>query len=59
MQNETNAIKYGSRIIKFDLYCSKRRTLEISVYPNLQVQVKAPLGKSLDDIKERVKKKAQ
>lgn len=59
MQNETITIKYGSRIIKFDLYCSKRRTLEISVYPDLRVQVKASVDKSIDDIKERVKKRAQ
>ncbi len=55
---DTFAIRYGSKTINFDLVFMSRKTLEISVYPDLSVVVKAPEGKSIDEVKERVRSKA-
>lgn len=52
------SIRYGTKIISFTVCFMSRRTLEISVYPDLSVVVKAPNGKTLDEVKERVHKKA-
>lgn len=51
-------IKYGSSIITFELIFTDRKTLGITVNPDLSVQVKAPLDASRDKIFERVEKRA-
>jgi len=51
-------IQYGTQIISFELECSNRRTLEISVYPDLSVKVTAPLDRTLDEIKAKIHKRA-
>ncbi len=51
-------IKYGSQIIDFELIYSDRKTLGITVSPDLSVQVKAPINASRDKIFEKIEKRA-
>ena len=52
------AITYNGEIISFGLVRTKTKRLTISVCPNLSVEVKAPKGKSLSQIKARVERRA-
>ncbi len=52
------AIQFGSRTIVFRLEYSDRKTLGITVTPEMDVLVKAPAGTSLEKVKEKIKKKA-
>lgn len=54
-----DTIHYGSRQIDFRLDYSDRKTLGITVRPDLSVSVKAPLGASIERIKEKLVRKAQ
>jgi len=54
----TDFIEYGSKRIDFRLEYSDRRTLGITVTPDLEVLVKAPVDTAVDVIKERLRKKA-
>ncbi len=54
----TNSIQFGSRQIDFELQYSKRKTLGITVSPDMAVLVKAPEGTSLHTVHQKVKKKA-
>jgi predicted metal-dependent hydrolase len=54
----TDYIEYGSKRIDFRLEYSDRRTLGITVTPDLEVLVKAPVDTAVDVIKERLRKKA-
>lgn len=59
MVNASNKLynfSYGTHIIKFKLTYAERKTLGISILPNQSVLVNAPLGKSVGDIINRVKK---
>lgn len=49
---------YGSKRIDFRLEYSDRRTLGITVTPDLDVLVKAPMDTAVEVIKERLRKKA-
>lgn len=51
-------IQFGTKQIDFYLEYSERKTLGISVTPDLKVQVKAPLGTSLEKIKTKLRKRA-
>lgn len=51
-------IEYGSKTIEFQLQYSNRKTLGITVNPDLAITVKAPIDATLDTIKEKVRKKA-
>jgi len=51
-------VKYGAETIGFDLIYNQRTGLTIIVYPDLRVLVKAPSGRSFEDVKERVKRRA-
>ncbi len=51
-------IQFGSKKIEFYLEHSNRKTLGITVNPEMNVIVKAPVGASLEKIKEIVRKKA-
>jgi len=53
-----DGIKFGSRQIEFHLEYSNRRSLGITVTPDLFVSVKAPINTSLDKVKEKIRKKA-
>ncbi len=53
-----NSIQYGSKKIDFLLEYSARKTLGITVTPDLDVLVKAPFDSSIEKIKEKLSKKA-
>jgi predicted metal-dependent hydrolase len=53
-----HSIQFGSREIKFALTHSKRKSLGITVTPDMHVLVKAPHGAPLKKIKEKVRKRA-
>ena len=49
----TEAIQFGSRQIDFRLEYSNRKSMGISVTPELLVLVKAPVDTALDKVKEK------
>jgi predicted metal-dependent hydrolase len=52
------AIQFGSRTIDFRLEYSSRKSLGITVTPAMEVLVKAPDNTSMEQVKEKIKKKA-
>ncbi len=54
----TTSIQFGSKKIDFLVEYSARKTLGITVTPDLDVLVKAPIDSLLDKIKEKILKKA-
>ncbi len=54
----TAAIQFGSRTIGFRLEYSDRKSLGITVTPEMEVLVKAPTGTSIEKEKEKIRKKA-
>lgn len=52
------SIQFGSRVIEYCLEFSKRKSLDITVDPDMQVRVKAPEGASLEKINAVLLKKA-
>lgn len=54
----TSAIQFGSKQIDFRLEYSNRKTLGITVTPDLSVLVKAPVDTTLEKVKEKLRKKA-
>lgn len=51
-------VKYGSTKIEFHLVYSNRKSLGITVNPDLSVLAKAPKGASLETVMSKVRKKA-
>jgi predicted metal-dependent hydrolase len=61
MQNRERtieSIRFGSETIRFTVSYRERKTLGISVYPDLRVEVTAPHDISPDQIREKVRKRA-
>ncbi len=54
---EQAEVCYGRQVIPFVLSREKGVRLHITVHPDLRVTVKAPLGKSLDEVKTRVRRR--
>lgn len=54
----TSEIQFGSKQIDFRLEYSNRKTLGITVTPDLEVLVKAPADASIEKVKEKLRKKA-
>lgn len=54
----TESITFGSKTIDFHLEYSERKSLGITVTPDIVVMVKAPVGTSLEKVKEKIRKKA-
>ncbi len=54
----TEAIQFGSRTIDFRLEYSDRKSLGITVTPEMEVLIKAPIGTSMEKVKEKIRKKA-
>ncbi len=52
------SIQFGSRKIDFQVEYSARKTLGITVTPDMDVLVKAPVDSSIEKIKEKLLKKA-
>jgi len=53
-----DSIQFGSKKIVFNLEFSERKTLGISISPELKISVKAPIDVPLEKVKERIKKRA-
>lgn len=54
----TEAIQFGSRQIDFRLEYSSRKSLGITITPEMKVLVKAPTDTSIEKVKEKIRKKA-
>jgi predicted metal-dependent hydrolase len=54
----TDSIQFGSKTIEYSLTFSKRKSLGITVTPEMEVQVKAPEETPLEKIQEKVRKRA-
>ncbi|MCA6416113.1 MAG: DUF45 domain-containing protein, partial [Cytophagales bacterium] len=54
----TGSIQFGSKTIDFRLEYSGRRSLGITVTPEMEVLVRAPTDTSIEKIKEKIRKKA-
>ncbi len=54
----THSVQYGSVTIPYELRYAQRKTLAITVHPDLRVAVCAPEGSALDDIEAKVCKRA-
>jgi len=54
----SHSIQFGSKTIQFELHYSDRKSLGITVDPEMEVIVKAPLNKDLKSILEKVHKRA-
>jgi predicted metal-dependent hydrolase len=54
----TTAVKFGSKTINFRLEYSDRKSLGITVTPEMEVLVKAPKDTSMEKVKEKIRKKA-
>jgi predicted metal-dependent hydrolase len=52
------SIQFGSKKIDFQVEFSARKTLGITVTPDMEVLVKAPLDSSIEEIKKKLLKKA-
>ena len=52
------SIEFGSKKIDFTLEYSDRKSMGITVTPDLYVLVKAPIGTSLEKVKDKLKRKA-
>lgn len=50
-------LEFGSKTIEYTIFFSERSTLGISVNPEMEVLVKAPIGANLEKISEKVRKK--
>ena len=58
MKSENHSITFGKENIAFQLRFSSRKTLGISVMPDMSVVVTSPEGKDLEQIKSKVKQRA-
>jgi predicted metal-dependent hydrolase len=54
----TSAIQFGSRKIDFRLEYSDRKSLGITVTPEMEVLVKAPIDTAMELVEEKIRKKA-
>ncbi len=52
------SIQFGSRTIVFRLEYSNRKTIGITVTPEMEVLVKAPTDTTMEKVKEKIRKKA-
>jgi predicted metal-dependent hydrolase len=52
------SIQFGSKQIDFHLEYAERKTLGITITPELEVRVKAPIGISIEKVKEKLIKRA-
>jgi predicted metal-dependent hydrolase len=51
-------IEFGSKTIYFYLEYSNRKSLGITVTPDMDILVKAPIGTSLEKVQEKIRKRA-
>lgn len=53
-----HSIQFGSKTIEFEIHYSDRKTMGITVDPEMEVQVKAPMEVDIQLILDKVKKRA-
>lgn len=53
-----HTLQYGTTTIEYELTFVERKTLAIHVHPDLRVVVEAPLGSDLDQVEQKVRKRA-
>lgn len=53
-----HSLVFGSKEIHFKLVYSQRKSLGITVTPDMEVMVKAPHGATLEKVKEKIRKRA-
>jgi predicted metal-dependent hydrolase len=53
-----HSLRFGSETIHYHVSYRERRTLAINVHPDLQVEVIAPLGTTVELIRGKVRKRA-
>lgn len=53
----THTVKYGTTTISFELEYAERKTLGVSVHPDLRITVTAPEGATVEEVKARVTKR--
>lgn len=53
------SINYGTNLIAYEVFFVSRKTLEIAVHPNKAVTVKAPIGATMSEVEERIRKRAR
>lgn len=53
-----SAIQFGSKTIEYELTFSERKTLGITVNPDLSVLIKAPADISVEKVEEKIRKRA-
>ena len=53
----TESIQFGSRTIDFRLVYSDRKSLGITVTPEMEVLVKAPTDTTMEKVKEKIRVK--
>ncbi|EKD82302.1 MAG: hypothetical protein ACD_39C01372G0001 [uncultured bacterium] len=57
-KNDQRSFKFGQKVIDYDLLISNRKTLEISVYPDQTVVVKAPVSAEISAVEKKLHKRA-
>jgi predicted metal-dependent hydrolase len=58
LEREMGNIQFGSKQINFCLEYSDRKSLGITVTPEMEVLVKAPVNTSIEKVNEKIRKKA-
>ncbi|MEN6350156.1 MAG: YgjP-like metallopeptidase domain-containing protein, partial [Syntrophomonas sp.] len=58
MSHKQHSVIYGQENISYSLIYARRKTLQIAVYPDKTVTVKAPAGISPAEVEQRVLKRA-
>jgi predicted metal-dependent hydrolase len=59
MSLNVHSVAYGSKTINFELLRSSRKTLAIHVHPDMRVEVIAPLAAQIDNVYQKVRKRAK
>jgi len=57
--NEHHSIRYGTQTVEFEMERRDRTTLQITVEPSGMVRVVAPLNTAIEDVRDRVAKRAR
>jgi len=52
-------VAFGQQSISFSLSFARRRTLKITVHPDQSVAVEAPAGRSVDEVRDKVERRAK
>lgn len=55
---EIGNIQYGNKQLDFRVIYSDRKSLGITVTPEMEVLIKAPIGATIEKVKEKIRKKA-